>query len=45
MGRLFVQDGDIYNTINLPQTIENIPECAQNIAKYYLKPPKMAKDN
>ena len=45
VGRLFVQDGDIYNNlINLPKTNEKLPERAQNVTKYYLKPPKIAKD-
>ena len=43
MARLFLKDGEIYKNINLPKTFETLPERAQIIAKYYIKPPKWPK--
>ena len=43
MATLFVQYLGIYNNVNLPKSINKLPDKAQKFAKYHLNPPEWLK--
>ena len=44
MARLFIQYLGTYSNVNLPKSFKILPDQAHDFAKYYINPPKMAKD-